>query len=279
MLEQSTRPRVRLHNKTILQSPDQVIVSVVFYTIFSLTGMQVEATVDSKDIARKIADGSYFEDARSWYMRKFIHPITERSFVLMVALFSCLVVGIVALNIRTLTKNNHEKPFVTYAQDLSSKYSLIERLDINHVSPQEALTRYLISDYVTTREQFIPNQMTEKYLQRINKKIKSSSSKNVLEEYQNYMSRFNPYSPFTRYQDGTSREITIKQFDFLTNDPTTGKARLVFDAIEQDLDENTKTSTWEAIVHYRIPNIETVAQTQAPLRFVVKYYKVSLLKS
>ena len=41
--------------------------------------------------------------------------------------------------------------------------------------------------------------------------------------------------------------------------------------------EKNKSRDWEVIIHYSLSNIEKIAAANAPLRFVVRYYKATLI--
>lgn len=233
--------------------------------------------IDTHDIAKKIKDGSYFSDSRRWYLSKYVFPITERSFLILISAVIIYMACILFFNLRGLLFENNERLFVTYTQDTSSKTSVLRELKVSKLSPQMAVIKRLVIDYLITREEFIPTKMNDKNYQRILKKIKSSSDKSVLNEYKTYMDRLNPYSPFIRYRTGITREIAIKDFKFLTEDLTTGKVLVTFEATETNPNGTHAISSWKALIHYRIPDIETIAQTGAPMRFIVKYYRIRLI--
>jgi type IV secretory pathway component VirB8 len=233
--------------------------------------------LDTHKITKKMKDGSYFEDAKDWYFQKYVFPITERAMVFFAAGFVLIMACIIAINIRLLISVPERIPFVVYTPNSLDNFSLIQSLATKNTTPQEAVAHYLLTDYLRSREEFIPSQMDNKNFPYLVKKIKSSSSKAVLNEFKGYMSNMNPYSPFVRYHDGVTRTIVIKKLDFLTSDLTTGKAVIQFEAIETSKDKKDNRSMWEAVIHYRLPDIENIARTQAPLRFLVRYYKAKLL--
>lgn len=247
-----------------------------------LVGMQKH----DKEISDKIKNGSYFSDALEWYMQEFVHPITQRSALIVV--FSVLATAL-ALNILNITTINHDNPIVPVpikVQNSTDYFSLIKPIARRKESTQEAIARYSVEDYIRTREEYFPPgyvasaSASPLTLKARSKKVKSSSSKNVLNEYNNYMSDSNPYSPILRYQDHSTREIVIRSFVFEGGDKTSGKAKVIFEAKVTSNKEGAKTeiSLWEATVHFRLPDIETIAKTGAPLRFIVKYYRAKLVK-
>ena len=235
--------------------------------------------MDAQKIAKKIKDLSYFEDAKAWYFQKYVVPIFERSLIILIAIAAVSMLALVGFNIRTMMVIPERIPFIIYVENSLTQFSHIQPLGNKETTPQQAVSRYLITDYVRTRETFIPSKMDSKHYPHIVKKIKSSSSKAVLNEFKGYMSNMNPYSPFIRYHDNITRDITITKFQFLSNDLTTGKAIVQFDATEKTPGQKDTHSTWEVLIQYRLPDIENIARTQAPLRFLVKYYKARLIKN
>lgn len=240
---------------------------------------------ENAEIAEKIRNGSYYTDARDWYMRRYLYPISERSFLIIVAIILLTALLLSSTNTSSISVENNERPFIVPVEDSMDHFSLIKPLAKSSESAQEAIAKYFIIDYLRTREEYIPAEMHGKKLQYKIKKIKSSSSKQVQTEYQNYMNYQNPYSPTTRYKDHTSRSIDIRSVHFDKDDPKSGKVRVIFKATTKkrpDGVNNTKEekndSMWEATIHFRLPDIETIAKTQAPLRFLVKYYRAKLIE-
>jgi type IV secretory pathway component VirB8 len=227
----------------------------------------------NKEIAKKIKDGSYYNDAIDWYARRYLYPITERTALIFFASVMCFALLISSLNIKSLITENEILPFPIYVDNTTDYFSIISPLAKNFDSTQEAVARYLVIDYLKSREEYSYESMQGDKLKYRLKKMKSSSSKQVLDEYKNYINPLNPYSPVVRYADHTNRQITIQSFDFIGQDTTTGKAKIIFEAVEQNEKDGSATkSLWEATVHFRLPDIETIARTGAPLRFLVKYY-------
>ncbi|MCE3233339.1 MAG: ptlE, partial [Rickettsiaceae bacterium] len=222
----------------------------------------------NKEIAEKIRDGSYYTDAREWYTRQYLYPITERTFLVIIASVVCFVFILSVANIKSLITENPIIPFPIKVENAADYFSFIKPLSQNSENTQEAVAQHLIEDYLRTREEYIPSEMRGDKLKHKLKKIKSSSSKTVLDEYKNYMSELNPYSPVIRYGDDTTRSINIKSFKFIGNDAASGKAHITFESVTKKPNEEPENkSLWEATVLFRLPDIETIAHTGAPLRF------------
>lgn len=232
---------------------------------------------DRQEIAEKIRDGSYFTDASSWYAGKYLYPVTERSMMFAFTIATLLALIPIASLLNTSIQTNNTIPFPIYVADSTSHFSVIKPLAQSDESAQTAIARYLITDYIKSREEYIYKNVSGEKLKRLLKKIKSSSAKQVLNEYVSYMSENNPYSPLTRYKDRINRFIEIKSLSFLDNDQTSGKAKVIFEATESSDDEKKQVSLWEVTLNFRLPDIATIARTGAPLRFLVGYYRAKPL--
>ncbi len=238
----------------------------------NLSEEERQEKLHGKLLAKAIKDGSYFKEAIEWYSVKYIYPITERSYIFLFAFITFLALAVVGINSRSIGNLTEVIPFVTYVDDSAHKFSNIKKISQNNQSPQEAVTEYLVKDYVMTREMFDPTKMDNANYLKLTKKIKSSSSKEVLNQYKNYMNILNPYSPFIRYKKGVIREITINNFKLLKGDAATGKAMVIFTAEEIEAGKINSTTQWQAMVYYTVPDVETISRTKSPLRFLVKYY-------
>lgn len=226
------------------------------------------------EIAEKLRDGSYYKDALDWYSLKYIYPITERTLMVVFAILGlCALIPIMTLYF-SVHGVNSKVAFPIYAENTTDYVSVMQPLVKGEESAQEAVARYLISDYVISREQYVRKDISAEKLKYLQKKIRVSSTKNVLNEYFAYTNELNPYSPAMRYSDHTDRFIEINSLQFLDNDQTSGKAKVVF--VSREVTASNKkgaVSTWEVIVNFRLPDVATIAKNGAPLRFLVSYYK------
>lgn len=230
------------------------------------------------EIAGKIRDGSYYKDAREWYARHYLFPITERSFLIITTAVLTVMFTISVMNISLISGVSEEIPFPIKIENTTDYFPYIKPIAEQSDDTQSAVARYLISEYIKAREEYSYHDNKQGKLKQVLKHVKSSSAKEVLDEYQNYMSVTNPYSPIIRYGDNIERTIEIKSFKFLSGDRNSGKVAVKFEAGEKERGKKDIQKTmWEATVHFRLPDIETIARTGAPLRFLVKYYRVKLL--
>jgi type IV secretory pathway component VirB8 len=233
--------------------------------------------MDNTDINEKIEDGSYFKDAYEWYERKYLSPLFERIWMT-VAMVICVAALLLQLSNITDIWNNVSEPAIVVTSENSTDYfSRIQDIALEDTPAQESVTIYLLSYYLQMRENYDPRKSGAGYLRQSLRRVRSSSSKNVLREYQSFMSANNPYSPLNRYGKLIKRDTIVTEVSFLNNNPFSGKAEIRFTASEKKGNNPPVVSQWLAKIHYRLPDVNIVSQTGAPLRFVVRHYRVKPL--
>lgn len=251
--------------------------------------------MDDSDLRKRIEDGSYFTDAYEWYERKYLSPLFERTWLIITTVIVAITFSWSILNIANLLKNNNQEyPVVIKSDNTTDYFSVIKNLtetnddkfaaskgdtclksiNTRGETPQELVTQYLLCYYVELRENYDPRKISAGHLRQELKHIRSVSSKDVLKEYQAYIDENNPYSPLNRFGKSINREVEVQEVSFLNDDPFSGKAEVTFKAKTQKGNEAPKESLWLATIHYRLPDVNIVAQTGAPLRFVVRYYRI-----
>ena len=228
-----------------------------------------------EDIAKKIEDGSYYKDARQWYSQRYLQVFSERSFLLLMFIALFMILALSILNINAIRGVPRVIAFPVKVDNSTDYFSIMKTLAKTSPTTQEAVVKYLIIDYLKMREEYSHKELTEEKVKAILKRVKSSSSKNVLNEYKNYVSSTNPYSPSIRYSDRIERTINVKKIDFLNDALISGRAKIIFESEEKTLKtKEVKRALWESTIHFSIPDIETISKTGAPLRFIVKYYRI-----
>jgi type IV secretory pathway component VirB8 len=237
-------------------------------------------STDRQEIAKKVRSGAYFKEANDWYAGKYLYPITERAMMALFAAAAIFALIPIVLLVKASAGIESKVPFPMIVADTYAHFATIKPLAKSDETAQEAVAKYIIIDYIKSREEYISSAANDsEKRKKLLKKIKSSSAKSVLNEYNNQVNENNPYSPINRYKDHTSRLIEIQSFTFLDNDQTSGKAKVIFTATETHISGNKKVSRWEALINFRLPDVATIAKTGAPLRFITGYYRTKQLES
>ncbi len=156
----------------------------------------------NKAIAKSINSGQYFIDARRWYLDKFVGPHVERTFIVVIGSILALAAGIAFLYASNISSYTNQISFLSYNNDIDNTYSYINTLPIN-ISPQLALEKQLVTEYLENRESFKLSEQGDKDVY-----IKNHSSTEEYNKYLKNISIDNEDSPLLIY--GTKFISTVK---------------------------------------------------------------------
>lgn len=237
------------------------------------------------EITEKIDNGSYYQDALDWYMDKYIYPVTERSFMIILAAFAFISFAFIAINIKSLIVDKTRIPITKYVESSVDTFSNIRHIRNEGESTQNAVARYLLKDYLKTREEYFPEIMQDKKkIKKIFRKIKITSIKKEFRKYNFLMNRANIFSPLIRYKNDTTRTVKVQSVIFDNDDASTGRATIMFNDLVtvSNIDnigekKEADSTSFKARIKFNLPDIVTIAKSGAPLRFVVSSYEVEVL--
>lgn len=167
-------------------------------------------------IKESVKDGSYFNDARDWYIFRYVLPICERSVLFFLALLS----GITSYSLFLILENSlpmkEMVPITIVAKDTSLYFPVIKKLrdaeDLRSVD--EAVVKYLLIKYLKEREEY---DFRSANIEELNNKfsaIKNNSSADEYKSFQNFMSKDNAISPIYNFGKNITRTITIDSVNF-----------------------------------------------------------------
>lgn len=230
-----------------------------------------------KKIAKKVEDGSYYSLALSWYNKKYLVSVVQRSWLFIIFIITFFTFLYLLVNLITVSSQQEKPAIVTYVENQTDYFSHIKSLTMNDESAQEAIAQYLLTYYIKSREEYNPGDMQDESYRNTLRIMKSFSTKEVLNEYTRYMSKRNRYSPYIRYRDHTQRSVRILSIKFVNKTVDSGKANILFEATETNLkDGSIEKNTWHTEIHFRMPNIENISYSGERLRFLIKYYRSTL---
>jgi type IV secretory pathway component VirB8 len=233
-----------------------------------------------ESIRDAIKQGSYFEDARKWYMYTYLTPLTERAWLLISCGILLLLAVFTFLTLFFLFPVNKRFVFLVEIPNTLEEYATIRPLSKGQSRQQEAIEdmwRYLLSQYVLMRESYPLQGNHPSLLERQRLFISNNSSREVFEQFQRYMGLQNPTSPLLRYQSNTVRRITIQRITFSSPKENEQTAKISFTAsVKQGNQE--KISTWYADIRFTYINPLTLVQKRSTLDFRVIDYTTVLIK-
>lgn len=237
----------------------------------------------ARDITESIKSGEYFTDARDWYSRKYIHLISQRSFLIVITVISVLM-AVVA--IRVLMMFLPLVQVVPIAIEIESKVTEQPKLvplgqksyiSNNFKDSNEPLIKYLVVRYIEARENYDYDSLVAgdklKYL-------KDFSSREVFDKYKQSIAIDNPESPIIRYKKYSRRVIEPLDATLIQVgkkiESGVQKVAVRFRSIEVG-PQGVKKSLWIAKVEaeYTVVTYSKEIKKFSPLDFKVIHYEVS----
>ncbi|MGE0755219.1 MAG: VirB8/TrbF family protein, partial [Alphaproteobacteria bacterium] len=139
--------------------------------------------------------------------------------------------------------------------------------------PSMALLEFMIGNYVKNREEYD----IEKFDRNMNG-IKTQSTQEVFDEYQNYVDPRNPESPITRYQRHSIKKVQILSTNYYEADDE--KTMEVLYEAEVESKNSLKKSRWQAKISFIYSGIELDESKGeiSPLTFIVTRYETKRLQ-
>jgi type IV secretion system protein VirB8 len=223
-----------------------------------------------KSLQEYIKSGEYFTDAKEWYKYKYIHPFSQRSFILILSVVICaLFIGVI-ININSLFPSVIQVKYSITADTSANKSAQITRANQIENNPLASIIDVLIRNYVLKRESYNYDNLKKQFVY-----IKNNSTRIVFRRFYNYMNIDNPSSPIMRYQKSAKRKVNIISAQY----PSPTKALIEFNSIaENAANEVIETSIWQATIDFEVDDINTNLPSGARFNFTIIDYQLKLLK-
>jgi type IV secretion system protein VirB8 len=257
----------------------------------NLTGEQKEY---NDFIKASVADGSYFQDARDWYILRYVYPICERTMLFFIASFAGVIFYIISTTILASLPIKQEVAIVIRPTDQSKYFPVIKKLkdsvDLQNVD--EAVSKYLITEYVKKREGYDFRKTDLEALNKQLKYVKNNSSLQEYSNYQNFLSKSNDDTPIKYFGRDFQRIIDIESVIFVRQNLGTlvEKAR---DFVKYDVPSevsvkyrvttkinsiNTSSQRYLVKIKFKFSGVDTEKNSDRKLDFMVIGYKIYKIK-
>lgn len=209
----------------------------------------------SKSLMRQIKDGRYFSDAREWYSLRYLMPVPERSLLIFITTLS-LIAGMVA----TWTSYSMFpiiRPYevIIKVDDSKDNFSVIRRLTEPGLTTRQSIAKYLLQDYVMTREAYDYKEFKQQFL-----RMKEASSKKVYREFERDMSTSNPNSRTVNFGKYMTRSVKILSSAFAEEGRYTEKAAVVFETTVVGKKGEKSIERWGAHISYTLEDINKIVK-------------------
>lgn len=190
-------------------------------------------------VKASVKDGSYFKDGLNWYFFRYVNPFCERTVLLFAGILSCVICYCLYVMIQGAFPLVQRDPIYIYAKDQSLYFpNLIplkprakgpgsEKYDPAIGTIDEAVSKYLISRYISDREAY---DFSKSQIEDVNNKfnhVRNTSSEAEYREFQLYMNKDNPNSPILNFGENVVKTVDVQSFKFIKDKPTdfAGKAK------------------------------------------------------
>jgi len=225
------------------------------------------------ETAEKVRTGEYFRESRSIYDLMMHDPMAERYVYIVITSIAVLVFLIAFIAMRALYPLEIPVPFAVNSNDLVEDVPRMKSL-LAHKgeNPSEALLRFLVQNYVTTREGYDVDTF-----ERDVNGVRSQSTKDVMDRYQELIDPNNPDSPLTLYQRHSKRKIEVTSYRHLEDEE--GAAEVEYEATVMSKTDAKKTR-WQANISFKYSGIALDDETGkvTPMEFIVTDYRTKRLQ-
>lgn len=214
---------------------------------------------------KQIREGRYFSDAREWYSLRYLMPVPERSLLIFITILS-LIAGMVAVwTSYSMFPVIRAYEVIVKVDDSLDHYSVIKRLAEPNLTTRQSIAKYLLQDYVITRESYDYQNFGPQFA-----RMKEASSKKVYREFEHNMSTANPNSLTVNYGKYTTRSVKILSFAFAEEGRYTEKAAVIFETTVVGRKGETSVERWGAHITYTLEDINKVIQERKARKAVGK---------
>lgn len=243
---------------------------------------QESTSDDYIEIADKVRSGEYFRDAHNMVDLDIHDPMSDRYWYVFLTLLSLLIVMISYVAWQEFYPLKPRIPFIFATNNIVDDYPRIKSLLAYHnESPDVALRRYLVQHYVKLREEYDATTFDKSH-----NAVQSLSTKDVLQEYEDYIAPTNPESPIALYQRHTQRKINIKSTEVIEKEPVKKHGdigdyamRVVYEATLLHNDNVSEPALFEANIAFKYKNIKLNTETGKiePYGFIITSYHTKSL--
>ena len=219
-----------------------------------------------KQSVREALD-AYYHEAGSWAEDRIAHLRKSRQTAWIVAGIALIAALSEALAILAIMPLKTVVPYTLLVDRQTGYVQELKPLDQEKLSPDTALTRSFLVQYVIARESFAIDELQTNY-----RKIMLWSASAARSDYSAMIQVGNPASPLVRYPRSTLVETRVKSVSSLNG----GAALVRFDTVRRDANGRaSEPQPWVVIINYRFSTgpLRTDDRFLNPLGFQVTRYR------
>lgn len=216
-----------------------------------------------------IKSGEYFKDARKWYNFKYIYPLSQRSFLIIICTFFLSVVIGLIININNLFPIVNQVRYSLHATSYQSTANIMKANFMKN-DPLASIADIMVKNYLIHREEYDYDNLKQQFIF-----IQNNSTRIVFRKFYNFMNIDNPTSPVMRYQKYIRRSINITSADY----PKPDEAIITFNSIAKNSGgEIFENMVWQATINFEVDKLNIDLPPDSRFNFAVTNYRLKLLK-
>lgn len=224
----------------------------------------------SGSLKQLIESGEYFEEAKRWYKTSYIHPFSQRSFLLIISVISLVVFLSILVNIYNLFPMKREVQYVINSADLRGKSVKISKATYDERDVQLSITNILVNKYIVAREKYTYQDLKKQFIY-----VKNNSTRVIFQRFLSFMSIDNPESLILKYQKNVNRDVTIVSSSY----PDQNNAIVTLHTVAKDITgKKFEDKLWQIKLQFDIDKVDINVSSGKKFNFTVTNYETIMLK-
>lgn len=246
----------------------------------------------SQFIKESVYDGSYFQDAREWYISRYVYPMCERTILFFMALISGFVAYVMYITIINALPIKQSVPIAIRPKNQALYFPVIKNLrdSVDLQTVDESVIKYLAIAYLKKREEYNFRKLDIKSLNYRFDYIKNSSSIQEYKNFQDFLNKDNPDSPIIYFGYDFQRLVNVESVTFkrivddtwsdelrsalINQTPTQLDIRYVI--VKKVNSNTTSTEKYLTRINFKFSGIDV--KNKSNLSFIVTGYKTYKIK-
>lgn len=222
--------------------------------------------LDPPNIKRMLESGEYFVQARVWYTERYLRPLGERSYFVIMTLLCALTIFLSLVVYSSLFPLTRNVPY-TILGNFETMYEDTPFIRALRAVPAEdinlSIGRFLLSNYVKMREKYRYDVLD---IERRFARLRATTGDTEFDKYQLESSPENPSSPTNRYGRNAVRDVAIQRVDLILSPSHRYQTKVYYSTM---LSAGTKNqiNQWVATISFRFPKVTVDQKTNKVLQW------------
>jgi type IV secretion system protein VirB8 len=245
-------------------------------------------------IKASVADGSYFKDAKDWYIFRYVYPICERTILFFMAIIAAFITYVLVITALESLPIVQETPIIIRPHDQSRYFSVIKDLrdSVELKTVDEAVAKYLLTEYLKKREGYDFRKTNLEGLNAQLNYIKNNSSMQEYKNFQSFLSKDNKDSPINYFGRDFQRIVGIESVIFpqkelvsivdkardFVNSGVPTDAEIKYNVTTKVNSNVVSSERYLVRINFKFSGVNSKKDTNSQLGFTVIGYKIYKIK-